>query len=393
MKKLKVLQVCYAYPPSFSGYGRQLATINNVFVNEGRSLTVQVITGFDGNRNDAGIRVCALFSRPRSTYSSDRRSFFLFCLWLPLRLMLSLPFADAVHVVKAGPEAMITVVMARLFGKPVMAKVVQEEFDRALTRGGMQRLRRKLVLKANAFIAISNKIRDDLLQAGVSPEKIIQIPNGVDTERFSPVEEKRADALFVEMLGRERQPKEAVFSYIGAINQRKGIEVLLSAIERLSPSFPATFLFAGPDKGEIDDFQERISAINATGGNVRARYLGPLQLPENLLRFTTALILPSYSEGMPNVVLESMACGVPVIASDIPVHREIVSTDMGLIFPTGNAVELSKALDSLVSRNPKMMGEACRNFVSQYFSISSVKQKYVETYRILKNSNRMNILQ
>ena len=67
MKPLRILQVCYVYPPSYSGFGRQLATINGALAKGEGAPLIEIITGFDGNRSpSSNLRIRALFSRERT---------------------------------------------------------------------------------------------------------------------------------------------------------------------------------------------------------------------------------------------------------------------------------------------------------------------------------------
>jgi glycosyltransferase involved in cell wall biosynthesis len=383
---LKVIQVSYAFPPSFAGYGRQLATVNDELLRIRDSLAIEVLTAFDGHRSQAnGLTVSGLLPGPRGSYGSVL-SFYAFWPSLLFTLGKRVRAADVVHVVKAGPEAVVAVLLTKLFGKPIVVKIVQDEYDPAAKAGALRRLRRRIVSQADALVAISTKIRDDLLRAGVPKDRIVEIPNSVDAARFVPVDAAQSAQLFLEATGRCRRPGETAFLFLGAICRRKGVHELLDAVEALEPGGPVVLLLAGPDYGDIPDFAERVAAINARRGDVEVAYLGASASPERLLQAVDALVLPSYSEGMPNVVLESMACGVPVIASDIPVHRELISPHTGRLFALGDVAGLTRCLAEWSKLDIEEMARSCRETVLTRYAVPIIAGRYAELYDRLANA-------
>src|SRR5690606_13452220 len=87
---------------------------------------------------------------------------------------------------------------------------------------------------------------------------------------------------------------------------------------------------------DVDDFENRLSAINERK-SVVAIYHGSKDSPEDLLRAHDCLVLPSMSEGMPNVVLEAAACGLYLILSNIAVHQELTELVQGECFKLGDS--------------------------------------------------------
>jgi len=105
----------------------------------------------------------------------------------------------------------------------------------------------------------------------------------------------------------------------------------------------------------------------------------------DVLRYLQAsdfFISTSLAEGLPNAVLEAMACGLPVLLSDIPPHREIFELDrnIGKIFPAGSTTRLTQRLEELLPLNHESMRISCLDVCNKYFSAKSMAQQYMGLY-------------
>lgn len=389
VKNQAVLQVCYAYPPSFSGYGRQLSTLNDRIVTEGGQVDLRVVTCFDRLHHNAHldekIDIVALRNRSRKEYS-DRWSLVLFCLALPTIYLHLFRRADIVHVVKAGPEAAVSVLLCRVLGKTVIVKVAQGEMAKS-NRGGMlnrlaRYVRQKSVLLANRIIALSASIEGDLLSWGFCGSRIIRIGNAVDGKRFAPLPIQEKFSLRQKLLGPQVGSECTVFLFLGAICQRKGVEDLLAALESLDIALDVLVAFVGPNYRDVARFESRLESVGRSG--IKAVYYNETDCPESFLQAADCLILPSYSEGMPNVILEAFSSGLPVIASDIPVHKEIVKNNYGYLVEKGDAIMLAEAIKCCVlnRENLPFMGAQARNFVKYHYSPEVIANKYLTLYKV-----------
>jgi glycosyltransferase involved in cell wall biosynthesis len=133
----------------------------------------------------------------------------------------------------------------------------------------------------------------------------------------------------------------------------------------------------GPYRGALE------KAALALGISKRINFIG-WQRNDNLVRQYQAaniFVFPSRHEGMPNVVLEAMACGLPVIATSIAGNEELITHGKtGLLVPPEDSINLMEALSALLS-NPeqcKQMGLSGRKRVGQHFAWSSVAKQYIE---------------
>jgi teichuronic acid biosynthesis glycosyltransferase TuaC len=165
--------------------------------------------------------------------------------------------------------------------------------------------------RAAAVVTVSEGLRDRLSALGVQRAHVRVLRNGVDLELFYPIEQ-RTSRVRLGLSGR-------VLVSVGNLVPLKGHELIIKALVDL-PSTTLLIVGHGPERSSLE------SLAQAVGVADRVRFLNPV--PQDKLReiycAADALILASASEGWPNVLLESMACGTPVIATNIPGVTEII---------------------------------------------------------------------
>jgi glycosyltransferase involved in cell wall biosynthesis len=196
----------------------------------------------------------------------------------------------------------------------------------------------KYRLRLDRIIAVSEGIREILAASGVPRDRVTVIPSAVDLRRFAPPPDREACRR---ELG--YSPEDFVVGSIGHLAAHKGHEILVEAASRLAPANPALrFLLVGRGEREAD-LRRRIAAAGLGG---RFSLSGFREEVAPLLAALDLLALPSLSgEGSPAVLKEAMACGVPVVASDISGVREIVRPDMeGLLVSPGDPGALAEAI-------------------------------------------------
>lgn len=378
---MKILQICYVYPPSFSGYGRQLATINSeISFTYGHD--VFIITGYDGmfHKNLAS-NICAAYSKPRNEYletSQLRKLLRLmgFCLFI-LRHVFKFFDAEVVHVVKAGPEAALCALICGILDKKLIVKVAQDDInERGVKKGLASRTLRwvkiSLLRCASALIVLSKETREQALRLGFRDSQLIFLPNAVNVAKFGINSDGNGyDA-----------DKSVSFVFLGKVCKRKGVLDLLNAMKDISLPQQIVLNIYGPLGDDMPDFSSIVSGLS---GHVDVRYFGETDSPHLVLSDADFMILPSYSEGMPNAVLESLCAGVPVICSNLPVHEEVVSEQDGLLFPVGDVegmrqviLEAAISVQLWRSRRQSISIRACERY-----SVTRISALYDELYRNL----------
>jgi len=369
---MRILQICYKYPPFFSGYGKQLHTVNQEITKDD-TISVTVLTAYGKNKSTTISPNFIVKSLFETESEKSRNYFYLFSAFVVFRYLVFFIRADVIHIVKAGPELIIPTMLAKLLGKKVIIKVAQDDLEALLPHkvGLLKKIRRFFIRKADIVVALSQKIVDEALGIGVSAKAIRKIPNSVDTSRF-----KYETSLAAESTN--SRVKRYVF--IGSISRRKGVVDLLDALLIYQGS-NIYFTLAGP-LYDVGDFEERLVSINQRGF-VNIKYVGEIDRPEDLLEKNDCLVLPSYSEGMPNVVLEAAACGLYLLLSDISIHKELLNILDGYLFTLGNKLSILSSLSYInkLELTPYHMASQSRQ-ASSGFSVDVVSRKYLSIYII-----------
>lgn len=250
--------------------------------------------------------------------------------------------------------------------------------------------RRQLLRRVDAFVAISDQIAKEIEQAGFDPRRIIRIPNGVLVPHSTTVDEKaRRDSKKKLNL---RWKKVAVFT--GRLSKEKGLFTLLDAWKRVSDQLNEAGLLVvgngGPVRNVELELRERALAL---GLSSRVLFTGHMDDVSPFLSASNVFVLPSFSEGMSNSLLEAMAFARPVIASDIQGNRELVQPGQnGLLFPPGNAAELSDRLLKLLSNSDleEKMGLASRQVVQDRYSFDHITSRYRVLYQNIMSDRFLN---
>jgi glycosyltransferase involved in cell wall biosynthesis len=212
-------------------------------------------------------------------------------------------------------------------------------------------LRRKLVKTLHAVqrvFSVSTSLKTLALSFGVGPDKVRVVGNGVDTSKFHPVPRDEARR-------RLGLPADAsVLITVGGLTERKGFHRVIELMPLIRRDVPALYYLVVGGPSAEGDWGPRLRAqVDELGLQEHVRFLGSIP-PDQLkwaLGAADAFVLATRNEGWANVILESMACGVPVVATDVGGNREVIcQPELGEIVPFGEPDALRVALTTALGR-------------------------------------------
>lgn len=246
------------------------------------------------------------------------------------------------------PDGDAAVRLGRWLNRPVTLTLRGTEPRHSRAPGLRPRLRRAL-LGADHIISVSESLRRVALGLGVPPERTSVVGNGVDTDTFHPVDRMQSRR----QLG---LPEEAqVLVTVGGLCERKGFHRVIEQLPHLCERHPDLhYLVVGGPTAE-GDWTDRLQRMRTELGlQERVHLLGnlPPEALKGVLSAADVFVLATRNEGWANVILEAMACGLPVVATDVGGNTEVISApELGSIVPFGDGAELGAALDRALTRN------------------------------------------
>lgn len=274
-----------------------------------------------------------------------------------------------------GPDALAAVPLAEALGVPLVATLHGYDITRARTRlllsGRLSwtryaLLRRRLIERCSLFLPVSDALREVALAQGFPAERTRTHYLGVDVERFSP--------------GDESEP--GLVLHVGRLVEKKGTAVLIDAMRKL-PDARLVVIGDGPERRRLER--------QAGGLGERVRFLGQLTSPEvvDWMRRADVLAAPSITardgdaEGLPTVLVEAGACGLPVVATHHSGIPEVIAHEYsGLLVPERDAEALATNISFLL-KSRKIRGQMAihaRRLVQERFNARTQTAKLEAIY-------------
>lgn len=292
---------------------------------------------------------------------------------------------DLIHAHGTLQHGVVSLV-GRAFRKPTILKVAMADSDLAFERQGRLNggANRFMVQRFDRYIATTSAIAAEMREKGLDEARVRLIPNGVDTVRFSPADPDQR-ALLRRNLG---LPDAPLVSCVAIINERKNIDGILRIWRDVVSSGAAGHLaLIGPVPEPGGPFHRRLlTYVEHHGLAERVTFLGKRDPVVPYLQASEAFLFPSRQEGMPNSVLEAMACGVPCLVSGSAGTEEIVTNGHdGFALEPDDEPGFARATARLVTNRPLRddMGARARQTILTRFSLDSVARRYWALYQEL----------
>jgi glycosyltransferase involved in cell wall biosynthesis len=264
------------------------------------------------------------------------------------------------------PDGVAAALLGKALGKPVVITPRGTDVNLIPAYALPRRMIRWAAESAAHLIAVSRALKEALVALGIPEEKITVLRNGVDLAMFRPLDRISIRAK----LGLEGP----VLLSVGHLIERKGHDLVIRALLSL-PQHKLLICGTGPERAALGGLAKDIGVEN------RVRFLGQIahdRLAE-IYGAADALVLASNREGWPNVLLEAMACGTPVIASNIWGNPEIVARrEAGILMRERSAAGVAEAVRELFSDLPAR--EATRAY-AEGFSWDETTRGQIKIFR------------
>lgn len=232
--------------------------------------------------------------------------------------------------------------------------------------------------RGDAFVSISDDIGDELRGVGVAPQKLWSIPNGVDLDHFTP-SAPEARSMLREQL---QLPQAPTVLFTGRLAQVKALDVLLNAWPLVRQQVPGARLLVlgdGEERAALEAQAKRLGVAESV------TFYGSTADVAPFLRAADAYVLCSRSEGLPVALLEAMASGLPIVATNVGGMAQVLEDGVtGRLVPVEDAPALASGLaEALSSPAASNWGEQGRKHVAAHFSLDAVAEQYIAMYEVL----------
>ncbi len=267
--------------------------------------------------------------------------------WPRLRRLKRAGRLDLIDAHFAYPDGYAATLLGRWLDVPVTITLRGTEVRHARDRR-LAPLLRQALMGATRVFAVSESLRKIALALGIAPDRVRVVGNGVDLQKFAPM--PKAEAR-----GQLGLPLDApVLITVGALVERKGFHRVIELLPALRDRHPGLlYLVIGGASPEGDMSDALHEQVNRLGLGDAVRFLGPLP-PEQLRRPLSAadvFVLATRNEGWANVLLEAMACGLSVVATDVGGNAEVVNdAALGEVVPFGDPPALRRAISDALTR-------------------------------------------
>jgi glycosyltransferase involved in cell wall biosynthesis len=287
-------------------------------------------------------------------------------------------------------------VVARAVGRPAIlqpeinGELSGEAFTWGWRRGkalepairALVALRNLWLRDAEGFVAMSRQIRDEMLSAGIAPERVALIPHGVDTRRFRPAEPGEKGPLRTSL----GLPGGLVAVFTGRLLRGKGLETLLAAFAEIAAAEPSLHLvLVGSGTGQALSVEEELRAeVRERGLGERVLFAGRVDAVEDHLKAADLFVFPSIFEGLGISLVEAAACGLPAVASRTGGIVDVVDEGRsGLLVAPGRADELAAGMASLArdASARERMGDRARAVALDRFDEGDATLRYLSLFR------------
>ena len=386
MENIGILVVTGAYHPEVSGAANQCRQLVNA-LKEKVSFTVLTTTR-DPNLPPRcqidGVDVFrVLLKKSVNNYCG--------AIWKFMAFFLSQrEHFQIVHLHGFSLKSALLVLLVKIFHKKVIIKMTSVGHDdpEAIRQRGY--LLNYFFSRADVYVGMSPVFIELFGQSQLPSDRLKHIPNGVDVSRFRSVTAKEKGTLR-DQLNLPREMKLILF--VGHFSKEKSPDILLEAWKRhVAEKFPDTgIIYIGSnnlDHYEVDaDLVRDMQKITESYLNKRVFFIERTHEIEKYFQAVDMFVLPSLREGLPNALLEAMACGLPVITSRLEGVTDWIVEDgkNGLLLKSVIEDDLGKALISMLKDEIQahLLGLKARETVLERFSMEKVAEEYLELYRRL----------
>lgn len=373
---VSLILVSHSYPPVLGGSEIEAQRVCAALMRRGHRVTVLCSGGEPMPDvaewvDPAGVPV-RIFARR----SSGRIKDYAFALGVAWTLFRERRNYRLVYFLMQGVHLAVGLPVARWLGKPIVMKISGSGIATMMSASWIGRLELRWLNKwARRVMILNPGIAAEAVAAGLDPQRLLWMPNPIDTEEFAPCcPDVRAEL-------RERfhiSDRAAAVIYVGRLAPEKELSSLIGAFAAVVKRLPEALLILigdGPCRREL----EAQAAQLGLAEHVRFAGRQPVSDICHWLQAGDLFALVSSNEGFPCSLSEAMAAGLPSVVTDIPGNAQLIDPGVhGLVVPVGDEARIAEAISGLLAdaESRARMGAAARRRVIDNYSTDKLVGRY-----------------
>ncbi|CDG64832.1 group 1 glycosyl transferase [Methanobacterium sp. MB1] len=326
------MRVCILgqYPPHIGGVSSHTYLLSQELVKRGDD--VYVLTYPHKDAKDLGPVKVETAATPN--IKGLRGLLFFGSAFFKLRSMVRRYQIDLIHAHFLLPPGLIAVYIGSWMNKKTAVTAHGSDLMIQAKNPLLKRFIQSVLKKTDYVMVVNNDLKDKVLNMGINPEKVYVTPNAIDTERFNPQKTELPPGI-------KMSSDKPTLLFVGNLVYQKGVEYLLEAKKLMKTDVELLIVGDGPLRSKLEKKvrDEKISDVVFTGARRDV---------EKIMPSASVFVLPSISEGFPITILEAMASGLPVVATNVGGIKEVMNEKVGSMVKPAEPLELARALDEIL---------------------------------------------
>lgn len=377
MKRLGVCMISTHYYPHIGGAEKQIERLSSWLVDHDIETIVVTKSVPDSPRYEKhkGVEIYRVPTLPGKIPAAI--SFIIMALWT---LFQQRHKYSIIHSHQVFSPTTIGLIASWLFGRKLVVNLHRGgqmgDIHKLLRNKSIGERRVQLMNRnADAFIAISEEIYQELVATGTDQAKIHKVYNAVDPDEFYPVEADQKRVLRDQLQIPQDIP---IVIFVGRLEEEKGVPILVEAIAKTKEDLHLIIIGSGTLEQNISDMIQADDSLRD-----KVSMLGRKYNIAEYLQASDIWVLPSYTEGLPVSMLEAMSVAMPIIITPVGAIPEIIiDKQNGFIIPVGDSDSLSQTIDHIIDQPQlaKQVGQKARALVLDNYSVEQIGRNHLRLY-------------
>jgi glycosyltransferase involved in cell wall biosynthesis len=290
---------------------------------------------------------------------------------------------EVIHCQQMFGPAMVATFASFFIRKPIVVRVttVGELGEvKHVRQMPLSSLRLKLLQRVSKWIALSHEMADELATLKIPYEKITIIPNSTEI----PIEAAYDEGTKVRSRRELSRSMDKIGIFVGRLSEEKNLDVLIHAWSAVVKEYPDAHLLLLGEGGSYRNVESKLrTQVDRLALDKSIHFLGHVDNVKEYMLASDVFVLPSRTEGMSNSLVEALACGAAIVATNIPANSEICEDEVNsLLVPVGVDTDLSNAILRILESPDlaRKIGTEARLKAEHDLSVDAMVGAYLKVY-------------